>query len=289
MSNAGFQDLLSRVSGDASVFAHQLNLISDQVLLIELDAGAQDQASFLDERVLDPQTRGAWFSREQVEAALADKGGAPHGVIFHMGHCGSTLISKLVARATGTAGLREPLPLRTLAADKAEGAAGFLSDRDRRERVSLLGRCWLRGDQPVVLKATSMCTGLADDFDASVQKVFIYQQPETHLAILLAGANAAVDLKGFAQMRHKRLARDHDLPPLAGMDTAELAALAWASEACDAAAKEIQAFSFDALLENPADQLGQIITGLGLDADATRIERGAGQRYYADLFKSAGA
>ena len=139
---------LPRLAQDRSVFAHQYNAVSDQVLLVGLDPEAQRAASFLDERVLKPGVQGAWFGFNTVEQAAATLEAAPRGYIFHVGHCGSTLVSRLVAAATESVALREPLPLRTLATDKGEGPAGLLGFDGTARRLSLFERLWARGGRP---------------------------------------------------------------------------------------------------------------------------------------------
>src|SRR3546814_19085261 len=56
-------------------------------------------------------------SSDLIEQAMADADGErpPLHWLFHIGHCGSTLISRLLDVLPGLLGLREPLPLLELA------------------------------------------------------------------------------------------------------------------------------------------------------------------------------
>lgn len=265
----------SRLAADRSVFPHQYNCVQDQVLLVGLAPAAQAQASFLDERALAPGTQGAWFAFDAVAKAAQALGGAPQGYIFHVGHCGSTLLSRLVAEATHSAALREPLPLRTLAMDKAEGPGGLLGLDGFARRLSLFERLWARGEKPVVVKATSICTDLADVVDRNAERVFAYQPPDVHLAVVLAGANALMDLRGFAQLRYRRLAGLFDFGVLSGFSAGMLAALTWLAETSAAARSggKLSLFNFEAFLKDPAPALDAVCRALGFQPSPDDVAR----------------
>ena len=278
MSNAVPASFLSRLAGDRSVFPHQYNCVQDQVLLVGLEAAVQEQASFLDERALAPGAQGAWFAFDGVDRAAQSLNGAPQGYIFHMGHCGSTLLSRLVAEATRSVALREPLPLRTLAMDRAEGPGGLLGLDAFARRLSLFERLWARGDRPVVVKATSICTDLADVVDQKAKRVFAYQSPEVHLAVVLAGANALMDLRGFAQLRYKRLAGLYDLGVLSGFGAGMLAALSWLAEttAVSRSGEGFSLFHFETFLNDPAPALDAACRALGFQPSPNDVARAVG-------------
>ncbi len=252
------QKLLDDLLSGRSVYLHQYDVARDQLLLVRLDPDAQAAASFLDDRVLAPQTQGAWFTWDQiaaVAATLADR--RPH-YIFHMGHCGSTLISRLISAAAGAVAMREPLPLRALAFDAAEFDGALLSSEAFAERLSFFERCWARGPDPVTVKATSICTDLAVR-TGRAPVLFLYQAPRTHLAAFLAGKNSLIDLRSFAQMRHRRLSRRFTAPSLSGCSVGELAAMAWLTEASAALAAHdqgrLEALNFENFLAAPELEL----------------------------------
>ncbi len=72
-------------------------------------------ASFLDDRMLTAQSKGAWVPLEQVMEKAQRIEARPLHFIFHTGHVGSTLLSRLLGETGGVLSLREPLPLRSLA------------------------------------------------------------------------------------------------------------------------------------------------------------------------------
>lgn len=272
MNSALATQLLSALASDPTVFPHQYAPVMDQVLLARIPVATLREASFLDERILTRETQGVWVRADEVAAAASALPEPPVTYIFHSGHCGSTLVSRLLGAAGDAAALREPLPLRAFAFDLSEGGGAMLSVEKARERLALFEKLWARGLSSAVVKATSICTGLAANLLPPEPKaVYISQRPETHLAVLLAGRNAVNDLRAFAQMRWRRLSRHIKLPPLAGFSPGELAALGWLAEADAAARAKLATFDFDRLLRAPEDTLGAVASALGVSAPPEKI------------------
>ena len=162
----------------------------EAVYMIGMDAPAYRAASFLDKRVERPGEWTPWAAVEAMAAAAPDQ--RPLHVIFHTGHVGSTLLSRLLDETGAVLGLREPLPLRTLAqmhdaADPRFAArlASFLS----------LWRRGFAGTHAVVLKATSTSGRIAPQLLGAApdaKAVYLNLRAEPYLATLLSGANAMV-------------------------------------------------------------------------------------------------
>jgi len=261
--------LVENLGSDHCVYAHQLNLLNDTVLLVQLTEAELNEHSFLDERIFRPDMKFEWVPWDQFEAQTATLPGMPPSYIFHIGHCGSTLLSRLVAAATGASALREPLPLRTFSIDCADGNVGMLGDEALRKRVMLFERVWA----PATVKATSICSNIIGLVHADAPVVFLYQQAETHLAVILAGENALQDLRGFGQNRYRRLAAlAPDLPPLASLSIGELAAMTWLAEVSSGSramkGREVLQLDFDAFLQLPEECLADACRALGLNATA---------------------
>jgi hypothetical protein len=268
------------------VFPHQLNLVNDSLLLAELSMAELSAASFLDQRVLKQSTKAAWVPWRVVADEIQKMPtGKPASFIFHVGHCGSTLVSRLLEFAQGTRCLREPLPLRTLAKDLADDGDGrsFLSRQALLERLRILSRMWGRGAAHTVIKATSICTDLLtpiNSVEPETKFVFIYNRPETHIATLLAGQNALTDLKGFAQLRLQRVQQITGLDiQLNQLSLGQLAALSWASETTRATrfiekhAQQITLLEFESFLADPTASLTQVLSHLDIPADAQAIKK----------------
>lgn len=289
MSSGPADNLLAALAGDPCVFPHQYDPLADKILLVRLAAAALADHSFLDQRVLARDTVGGWFPATAIAAAIKDEAGAPPGVIFHVGHCGSTLLSRLLAEATTTRALREPMALRTLALDRAEGESGSLSDAARRDRLGLFLRLFGRGDQKVVVKATSLATALAPDLSAAARAIFLYQPPSAHLPLILSGPGSQLDLRAFSTPRHRRLrALGVDVAPLSALSIGEVAAMTWLAETASvvAASTPLPALEFGAFLVDPAKGLREAAQGLGLattpEACRAAAASAAARRYSKD-------
>lgn len=232
---------VAAVVRDAGLFPHQLDLIQRRVLFVRVVEDELRAASFLDER-LDLRGRDAlWLALDDLFDAAAETATAPvPAFIFHIGHCGSTLLSRLLDLSSGVLGLREPLVLRHLA------AAEF--DRDAAESrldpqqwpalfalsLGLLGRGF-RPDQQVVVKATSGCNNLIPVLMASrpeARSVLLHIPLETYLATMMKAPGGARDALQFAPARlrylHRRLGDDG--VRLYRLVLSEMLALGWVAE-----------------------------------------------------------
>ena len=204
------EDMLSEI-GTPSVYPHRYEPARARVLMIRMREADYRAASFLDDRMLTGETEGAWVPYARAaEAAAALAGAKPLHFIFHLGHVGSTLLSRLLDEIPGVLSLREPLPLRTLAEEPEAGA------------LETFLRLWSRGfesTRAVVLKATSSAARIAPQLLAArppgvpgtpsingARAVYMYLAAEPYLATLLAGENSPLDLKGHEAERTARLA-----------------------------------------------------------------------------------
>jgi hypothetical protein len=103
--------------------------------LIQLDEAAYRAASFLDQRLL-----GAGYRQSACALALlsgaAERLAAPAHYIFHTGHVGSTLVSRLLGAHQSFFALREPALLRAVSVRPAPDAGAPSLD----VALALLGR-----------------------------------------------------------------------------------------------------------------------------------------------------
>lgn len=125
-----------------------------------LHFGPEDyrRASFLDQRALHHREISGWtVSRSELDAEL----GPPASLdrlhwLFHIGHCGSTLASRLLDLVPGVLGVREPLPLLTLADGRDDDATRSWQDTV----LGLLARGF-DDTRAIIVKPTSVVTPLA--------------------------------------------------------------------------------------------------------------------------------
>ena len=79
------------------LYPMKLDLARRRVLQIEMDEAAFRAASFLDGRMLTPEVRGGWVALDPwLASSVAQPGTLPLHFIFHTGHVGSTLVSRLL-------------------------------------------------------------------------------------------------------------------------------------------------------------------------------------------------
>ena len=260
------------------------------VRLIQLDEAAYRAASFLDQRLLGMGHREATCGVGVLDAA-ATRLARPGRYIFHLGHVGSTLVSRLIGARERFFCLREPALLRPLAAlSPAATARGPALD----VALAVLGRTWRPG-QCAVLKVTSFVSELAEPIlnaDGRAVAVFMFVRPLAYLRSILAGPNSRVESRQLAPARLQRLVRRvgasewREDPRSEG----EAIAMSWLCEmaalhqAALSSARQVVWVDFDAFLADPRTGLQIIFRALGDSPAAADIEAlvaGALMRQYS--------
>ena len=283
-------DMVARLPASPDVYPQKIDLNSLMVLLLQFDAAAYRRASFLDDRILAPNAVGAWASFDRVaEASRVVTDPRPVHFIFHTGHVGSTLVSRLLDETGLVLSLREPLPLRTLA--EAHDALGrvdaLLSTVQFDHLLATLLRLWSRGypgNSSVVVKATSSVGRIAVpllDRNEGSRAIYLNLRAEPYLATLLAGQNSPADLRGHGPERMRRLQSriGAPLPQLHALSIGELAAMSWLAEswsqreALDRYPARTIAVDFDQFLAGVAPSIERMLRLFGLPADASQLDR----------------
>jgi hypothetical protein len=267
------------------LYPMKLDLARGRVLQIEMDEAAFRSASFLDDRILTQESRGGWVPLAELAAvASSQPGTAPLHFIFHTGHVGSTLVSRLLDETGRALSLREPLPLRTLAAahDALRDGTGAPVTQERfDDLMTTCLRLWRRGfaaTEAVVVKATSSCARIAPlllTAAPAARAIYLNLGAEAWLATLLAGENSPTDLRGHAPERLSRLSRDlqKPLPALDALSLGELAAVSWLTETCTqrrllaGLPGRVLPIDFDAFLRDVPGQLRAILAHFDLPQD----------------------
>lgn len=275
--------LLALLPGSPEAYPQKLDLVRGSVLLVRLDAAAYRSASFLDDRILSPAPQGAWLSvGEVLDAAQRVTGARPVHFIFHTGHVGSTLVSRLLDETGCVLPLREPLPLRTLAEahDLLGASDSLLSEAMFDTMLAMFMRLWSRGYETTtsaILKATSSAGRMAGPIlgrNPKSRGLYLNLRAEPYLATLLAGQNSPVDLRGHGQERIRRLCSRLAAPPeaLHTMSIGELAAMSWLVEtwtqrdATEHLAERMMAVDFEVFLADVRAGMARILDHFGIDA-----------------------
>lgn len=255
---------MSELGASAALYPFALDAARDALMLLPMSEAQYRAASFLDERL---GRRGSWTPAASVAQAMS--GGRdvrPLHFIFHAGHVGSTLLSRLLDETGEVLPLREPLALRTIASDFSE------------PRLELLLKLWERGfesTRAVVLKATSATERLAATLLAMRPRskaVLLNVSAESYIASLLAGENSAADLNAHGAERLHRLGKFVDRPPRP-TTLGELAAMSWLAERLTQAEASrelggrVLAIDFDSMLDALPQTLAQVLAHFGLSPE----------------------
>jgi hypothetical protein len=285
--------LLESVTQSPELFPYAFDVGSDQVTLIRLTRADYENASFLDARILTPKTP----SRAIPWPALAKSVDAAQlrehcRFIFHIGHVGSTLLSRLLGAHPQVFALREPLVLRTFANPHAMiGGGGDFADR-LTGMLKLLSRTF-DANQTSVVKATSFVSELAAGLMSrtfALPAVALYVSAESYMATILGGPNSRQEAKILAPSRidrlHRRVGQEWRVPPLS---EGEILALSWAcemsalAEAVAASRERILQIDFDRFLQDPS-ALSDVFRHFGIavsDGEVRAILAGPDMRRYS--------
>ena len=276
---------LSELGKSPDLYPQNFQPQRQDFVFLQMSEADYRAANFLDNRVLRRDMARGIFPESEVMKAL--EGGVeerPQHFIFHCGHVGSTLLSRLLDETEQVLPLREPLPLRVL----AEGYSSLVR-RDPlipEERLNagleIFLKLWGRGypnTRAVIVKATSSAARIAPRLLAARPKsraVYMSLAAEPYLATLMAGANSILDLKGFAPERARRLELllGASLPPAHLFLGGELAAMSWLTERLTEK-KIIAEFGarvlpvdFDAMLQDIKGTLERVAKHFELEPDA---------------------
>lgn len=166
----------------------------DQAVFLDMDRAAYQRSIFVDGRIQPASKR---MLRVPVAPLITfndrHKTGSPDpGWIFHVAHCGSTLLARALDRPGQSLSIREPIPLRQLGVEAA-GGPPTISDAHARLRLTrdLLGRRYV-GEEGVVVKANVPVNAILAPLTSGrpdVRAVVLYFPLEPYLAAILRSPN----------------------------------------------------------------------------------------------------
>lgn len=276
------EDFLQGLSGNPDILLQDLDLVNRRGLLVKLDESGYRQASFLDNRAFRQETLGVWMPLprilDRIEKTTA---GAPLHAIFHVSHCGSTLVSRLLAELPGCLPVREPLFLLALAqARREDPAIARLDDATWDRLFSAMLRHFSRGYRPgsrTLLKATSACGNLVTPLlerSPESRALLMHADLETWLAVMLRHEDVRHNGRFYASawlMDLRALTGRSDLR-LAALADAQMFAVNWLTamlhfeQASKAHGARVQRLDFEDLLADPAGKLKGLGGFFGFDA-----------------------
>jgi hypothetical protein len=275
-------DFIAGLADSPQFYPQKFDLVRDAVLLMAMRSADYQAASFLDDRIVSAATQAQWVPYAVVAQAMAQpQNPRPLHFIFHSGHVGSTLLSRVLDETAAILSLREPLTLRTFADahDALIAGTSLMEAAQFDARLETVLRAWSRGydaTRAVVVKATSVASRFAPSLltrRPAARAIYLNLRAEPFLATLLAGANSAIDLNGHAPLRYRRLQNvlGPDVPALSSLSLGELAALSWLVETLTEAAvvrqfgPRILTIDFDQLLAAPVEAVAAALRQFALD------------------------
>ncbi len=252
---------------------YDLHFPQQQATLLQLDESAYRAASFLDQRAASPTSPRQELALSDLQEALTAATKPAH-CIFHLGHCGSTLLSRALAASPNVLPLREPLTLRRLAAEPATQHLLVL--------VLAAHTRVFHPAQVAVIKASSMCNRLIEPIvcqHPAARAILLYVPLETYLAGMLGKLTPAADLRTQAEAKLADWQAIPGAAPLSvdALDTTQLATLAWLSSmyfllaAATTFPRQVLLLDFEMLLADAEASLALCASFMGLETETAVI------------------
>lgn len=217
----------------------QLDIPQARLLLANVDEESYRASVFLDQRLnRDGKLKAVWVPVDQVLSDFAASTQPPREAcfVFHIGHCGSTLLSNLLTHGKSLLPVREPLCFRALADARRQlgQRQSFLTGTRWSDIhglvLHLLSRSYSPG-QRALIKPSSICSPLVEPALRTHPRhraILLYTDIDTYLAGVLRPQSRDA-LYNFAQERIVdllRIAGEHT-PYLHELSPAKLGALNW--------------------------------------------------------------
>ena len=270
MSSAPTPDEVAR---DATWLAQALDPNAGMVRLVAMGRDSYRAASFLDDRLMQQPVDAQLVAWPDVAAAVEGDLRTDARWIFHIGHVGSTLVSRLLGELHGVLAVREPRLLRDVALCPPAMRQGYLGPIPK-----LMSRTFA-DDEVACVKATSFASEIAPGLvGAGERALFMFASPRNYVASILAGENSVKELHALAAHRAQRL-QSRGVTLAAARHDADRAAAAWACEmatleaaAEDMTGRHVAWVDFDAMLRNMSAELGSVASFFGFDADPGKLD-----------------
>ena len=269
------------------LFPARLDLAADRVRLTPMTAASYARSPFLDERI--ERSGGGDLGMSLAELVEAyrriDPPRRPAHYLFHIGHCGSTLLSRMLGEVDGILSLREPPPLHALAQQRrTQGSADDKGWRDAFDlTVHLLSRTF-DAREVALVKPNSHANNLLAElmsWHADSRAILLYVDLETYLATMLRPPARRETVRAVGESRLADFRqRTGDGGPDA-LDDARRAALVWLVQMREFVdvldspqlRPRARAIEFGAFLSRCREALAAAAAFLGRAADGAALDR----------------
>ena len=269
------------------LFPLDIDVRGGHIRIVRLSEAIYQAESFLDERVL--REAAVEFSVSVEVIGREDLPDPPNlNYIFHLGHVGSTLLSRVLGCGASVFSIREPLVLRRLAGFEFELRTSFspwpraLFNERLDAVLKLLARVYRPG-QVSLVKTTSFVGEMAPLLMARAplaRAILLIARPQIFIASILAGAASRAELPRISNARIARLRQRFPgfEVPVDGLSDGEMAALGWFTELLGLAEAHRRFpdrtiwVDFDDFLSRPRPRLEAILAHLNGEADRDEME-----------------
>jgi hypothetical protein len=268
------------------LFVQRVDPLAKTALVLRMSREAYRATSFLDDRLLPHTPDGFVMPHDHLARWVHAITAPPRPIhfIFHSGHVGSTLLSRLIEEADGVLALREPPTLRTLASahDALSRAEPVLSSAQFDTWMATQVRLWQRGYEDtrcVIVKATSDTARIGLNLmqgAPEARALLLNLTAESYVSMALSAASLA-ELHAKVSERARRLAKmlgENETIDSSG----EAAAMSWLTERLTQErlshpwpARTLRV-DFDDFLTDPSMHLRAVFHHFGLDAPRALIE-----------------
>jgi hypothetical protein len=288
MTAADKPDALNMIASPAW-HIHDFHELTREFTLLSMSEDDYRRSVFLDTRHL-PKGAARFKSGFGQTYRLFSNAGKPPGsvsFVFHVGHCGSTLLATALAGSRSVLPLREPRMLKVLSKifrELNEPVSQFTEpDWQRLRDIVLFGlsRTFHPG-QHLLVKATSTCNNLVIpllETASNARAILLYQPLEPFIAGFFKQSTDARDL--IIQARDRMLLWT-SIPGAAKLRIADLApeqlaAMSWLTsmycllEATEVIPGRTMMVNFDDFLGDPENQLVAIDSFLDTGQDANEM------------------
>jgi hypothetical protein len=188
----------------------------DSALFVPMDRAAYHRSIFLDGRISPASDRSMHLPASTLAAGTRTP--ARTGWIFHVAHCGSTLLARALDDPGANLVLREPLALRQQAFSRDSGRLALT--------LAMLSKRY-RADLPTIVKANVPVNFLLPDIaavDPHAPAIFLHCSLRDYLLAILRSENH----RGWLRRVTEQLAAW--LGDLSGLSDAELCAALWLAQ-----------------------------------------------------------
>jgi hypothetical protein len=190
---------------------------ADAALFVPMDRAAYHRSIFLDGRISPAADQAMRMPVDSLTAGT--RAPARTGWIFHVAHCGSTLLARALDDPAGNLVLREPLALRQQA---------FARDDKRLAMTAAMLSKRYRADLPTIVKANVPVNFLLPNliaFDPDAPAIFLYCSLRDYLLAILRSDNHRIWLRRVTAQLAAYLG------DLSALPDAELCAALWLAQA----------------------------------------------------------